>query len=109
MTLKHIESSGALRISVCKIRHFKLLERYDVPHYTKTKNTPSLLYLNSSIATTDADKALLYNEYFHSMYTNTLSTLPDMNTFTSDVEPLQPFDISELNVYSALINLRRSQ
>ena len=26
---------------------------------TKTKNTPSLLYLNSSIATTDADKALL--------------------------------------------------
>ena len=64
-----------------------------------------LLYLNSSIATTDADKALLYNEYFHSVYTNSSSTLPDMNTITSDVEPLQPFDISELEVYNALISL----
>ena len=34
-----------------------------------------------------------------------LSTLPDMNTITSDIEPLQPFDISELDVYNALINL----
>ena len=69
-----------------------------------TKNTPSLLYLNSSIATTDADKALLYNEYFHSVYTNSSSTLPDMNTITSDVKPLQPFDISEVDVYNALVN-----
>ena len=28
-----------------------------------------------------------------------------MNTITSDIEPLQPFDISELDVYNALINL----
>ena len=28
-----------------------------------------------------------------------------MNTITSDVEPLQPFDISELDVYNALITL----
>ena len=28
-----------------------------------------------------------------------------MNTITSDVEPLQPFNVSELNVYKALINL----
>ena len=71
----------------------------------KTKNIPTLLYLNSSIATTDADKALLYNEYFYSVYANSSSTLPDMNTITSDVEPLQSFDISEFDVYNALINL----
>ena len=34
-----------------------------------------------------------------------LRTLPDMNTITSDVELLQSFDISELDVYNALINL----
>ena len=28
-----------------------------------------------------------------------------MNTITSDVELLQPFDISELDVYNALVNL----
>ena len=33
------------------------------------------------------------------------STLPDMNTITSDVEPLQSFDISEFDVYNILINL----
>ena len=69
-----------------------------------TKNTPSLLYLNSSIATTDTNKALLYNDFFHSVYTNSSSTLPDMNTITSDVKPLQPFDISEVDVYNALVN-----
>ena len=72
--------------------------------YYKDQNIPSLLYLNSSIATTDADKALLYNEYFHSVYTNSSSTLPDMNTINSDVKPLQPFDISEVDVYNALVN-----
>ena len=32
-----------------------------------------------------------------------------MNTITSDVEPLQLFDISELDVYNALINLDPSK
>ena len=32
-----------------------------------------------------------------------------MNTITSDVEPLQSFDISELDVYNALINLDPSK
>ena len=54
---------------------------------------------------TYADKALVYNELFHSVYTHSSSTLPDMNTITSDVEPLQPFEISELDVYIALIKL----
>ena len=62
--------------------------------YRALQRLPFLLYLNSSIATTDADKTLLYNEFFHSVYTNNLSTLPDMNTITS-----------ELDVYNALINL----
>ena len=30
--LKRIESSGTSKISTCKLRRFKLLERYDVPH-----------------------------------------------------------------------------
>ena len=48
---------------------------------------------------------MLYNEYFYPVYTNSSSTLPDMNTITSDVEPLQSFDISEFDVYNTLINL----
>ena len=35
MTLKSIESFSASKISVCKLRRFKLLERYDVPHCRK--------------------------------------------------------------------------
>ena len=42
---------------------------------------------------------------FNSVYTNSSSTLPDTNTITSNVEPLQPFDISELEIYNTLINL----
>ena len=53
MTLKHIESSGTLRISVCKIRRFKLLERYDVPHYIQYGWADSVVDPDDASTTSD--------------------------------------------------------
>ena len=71
-------------------------------HIDLTSNHPGL-----SAHSVDVDGILLivYEYIIMLLKLYSLSTLPDMNTITSDIEPLQPFDISELDVYNALINL----
>ena len=69
----------------------------------KTEAIPTVLHLNSAVVTTDADKAALFNQYFHSVFTTTSSTLPDMGS--PAIESLQSINISEADVYDALTSL----
>ena len=69
----------------------------------KTEAIPTVLHLNSAVVTTDADKAALFNQYFHSVFTTSSSTLPDMGSPT--IESLQSINISEADVYNALTSL----
>ena len=70
---------------------------------TKTETIPTVLNLDSATVTTDADKAALFNQYFHSVFTTSSSTLPDMGY--PSIDSLQLIDISETEVYNALISL----
>ena len=69
----------------------------------KTKAIPTVLHLNSAVVTTDADKATLFNQCFHSVFTTSSSTLPDMGS--PAIELLQSINVSEADVYNALASL----
>ena len=70
---------------------------------TKAETIPTVLNLDSATVTTDADKAALFNQYFHSVFTTSSSTLPDVGY--PSIDSLQSIDISETDVYNVLISL----
>ena len=70
---------------------------------TKAKTIPTVLHLNSMVATNDADKATLFNQYFHSVFTTDSSTVADMGD--APTELLQSINITETDVYDALTSL----
>ena len=70
----------------------------------KSNHMPSSVNFNSSTASTDHDKANLFNLYFHSVFHNP-SCLPNIDELPDIAGSLQAIVISVFDVYEALISL----
>ena len=71
---------------------------------TKSRSIPSTVHFDSLTASSDSDKAGLFNQYFHSVFINTSSSpsiddLPDLSHTVNSVE------FTEMEVYDALRSL----
>ena len=75
-----------------------------IRNITKSRCIPSTVHFDSLTASSDSDKAGLFNQYFHSVFTNTSSSLsiddlPDLSHTINSVE------FTEMEVYDALSSL----
>ena len=66
------------------------------------------MYLNSIPAITDSEKASIFNQYFHSVFTSSSYVLPPM-TFPTPNASLNNIDITEEDVFDALYSLDPSK
>ena len=64
---------------------------------------PSVLTYHDITAISDADKSSVFNQFFHSVFTNSSFVLPDAIVTPTTV--LSDIDISVSDVYNVLINL----
>ena len=69
----------------------------------KSSGLPSVLTYNDITAISDADKSSVFNQFFHSVFTNSSFVLPDAIVTPTTV--LSDIDISVSDVYNVLINL----
>ena len=63
------------------------------------------MHLNSHTATSDADKASLFNEYFESVYSKPTSNASHTHTLCSGTSVLNNIAFSDTEVYTALSSL----
>ena len=66
---------------------------------------PSLVQFNASFATTDFDRASLFNQFFHSVFTTSSYYLPPIDTLPLPVTTVDNASISQLDVLNALESL----
>lgn len=68
---------------------------------------PSTIFYNDSSASNDNDKAILFNQFFHSVFSTNTTTFPsDINTLDSSVKNhMVNISISEADVFNALSTL----
>lgn len=70
------------------------------------KHLPTTIHLNSTFATSDSDKAFLYNRYFNSTFSSSSSSdPPSLNSFPTTNQCLSSINISDSEVYEALLSL----
>ena len=72
---------------------------------SSNRQLPSIMYLDDTQANTSYDRAQLFNQYFHSVFTHSssLADLPAIETVLSTI------NISSLDVFQALCNLDPSK
>ena len=66
---------------------------------------PSTLYLENILATTDFEKASLFNLYFHSVFTKSAFQLPQHNELDLPESFICDINVSESNVFNILQSL----
>ena len=66
---------------------------------------PSTLYLENILATTDFEKASLFNLYFHSVFTKSAFQLPQLNELDLPESFICDINVSESNVFNILQSL----
>ena len=71
---------------------------------TKSNCMPPTVNFGSSTASTDFDKANLFNHYFYSVF-HSPSKLPDIDELPTIADSLHAINITVTNVYEALISL----
>ena len=69
------------------------------------KSLPPTISFESLTATSDGDKANLFNAYFHSVFTKSSYILSHVDLLPSPQSTLSDISISEDDVYSALVSL----
>ena len=74
-------------------------------NFTGSNGIPQTIYLGNVCATTDSDKASLFNKYFHSVYSSVLCDLPSSFDFPQTSQMLGDISIQESEVYELLISL----
>ena len=67
------------------------------------------MYLNSIPAVTDIEKAALFNQYFHSVFTSSSYVLPPMTSFPTPNATLNNIDITEDDVINTHCSLDPSK
>ena len=70
---------------------------------------PPTLIFDSNSAATDAEKATLFNNYFHSVFTQSSVTIPPLVSLPTPNLTLCDISISELDVFSALSSLNSTK
>ena len=70
---------------------------------------PQSMYLNCSSASTDNEKATLFNQYFHSVFTLTSFTLPPVSSLPTPSSSLIDIHISEFDTFEALNSISTSK
>ena len=77
-----------------------------IRNITKTKSIPSIITFDGKQACEDSDKANLFNNYFHSVFTspNNVESL-NIDLLPNIPNSLSAIDISEAEVYITLSNL----
>ena len=76
-----------------------------IRHVRGHGSLPPTIILDSSSATSDYDKANLFNTYFHSVFTKSSFVLPHMDTLPLPQSTLSNISICDDEVYSALASL----
>ena len=70
---------------------------------------PSIMYLDDTQAYTSYDRAQLFNQYFHSVFTHSSYKLPSLADLPAVETVLSTINISSLDVFQALCNLDPSK
>jgi len=90
------------------INDFALADNKKIYSYigniTKTRSIPSTIYFDSLTASSDLDRANLFNHYFHSVFTNT-SSLPSIDDLPDLSHTINSVEFTEMEVYNVLISL----
>ena len=71
--------------------------------------TSLLLYLDNSSACSHQDIAILFNEYFHSVFTSSSNALPSPSDLPFICNFLTSIDIQDMDVYQAMLSLNASK
>ena len=70
---------------------------------------PPVMYLDSTSASVDLEKAELFNQFFHSVFSTTTFTLPQISHLPIHSNTLEEIDISESDILEALNSLDPSK
>ena len=69
---------------------------------SNSNSIPSCVHLESSLATSDQEKAALFNEFFHSVFIHSHFNLPPFDSLSQPPHCIDNACISQLNVLEAL-------
>ena len=70
-----------------------------------TENYPAIMYHDSTPATSNLEKATLFNDFFESVFTQSSSSLPPLDKLETPANNISNIDISEDEVYKVLVSL----
>ena len=73
--------------------------------HSQTAKIPPLVYLCSSQASSDRDRAALFNSFFHSVFTVSHFTLPSSDNLSIPPSIISNLQIDQLQVLEALSSL----
>ena len=73
--------------------------------FTNQHQLPPTIYHDSKAASSDHDKACMFNEYFHSVFTNSSFELPSSHLFPTPTAFLDHIEFSDVDVYTELLQL----
>ena len=77
-----------------------------IKNLTKSHSLPTSLHMDLIVFEEDFDKANAFNEYFHSVFTQSSFILPDINDLPSVSDSLLDITFTLEEVYQALISLQ---
>ena len=83
--------------------NFKLFQY--ISSMTKSKAIPFTVYYNATTDSNDEDQATLFNQYFHSVFNQINSDIPEPDSLISHPNLISHIKISEAKVYEALTQL----
>lgn len=76
---------------------------------SRHSNFPPVMYLDSTPASTDLEKAELFNQFFYSVFSTTTFTLPPISRLPVHSNTLDKIDITETDILEALTSLDPSK
>lgn len=95
------------------IEHFQTGNSSRVYQYIRrlsnNSSIPATMFLDSTSASSDKDKACLFNAFFHSVFTHSSYSLPPYDTLPTPPSILDRIEISDSDVFSALSKLDPSK
>ena len=78
-------------------------------NFTRSNDIPQTIYFSNVCATTDLEKASLFNKYFHSVYSSVHCDLSSSFDFPQASQMLEDISIKESEAYQLLISLNTSK
>ena len=112
-TLRNKMSTAKSSFETNLIRSFAGKQNCKIYDYIKSLSKscpiPSSVRLGSSIVTSDLDRASLFNQFFHSVFTRGSLTLPSLDSLPQPLLTINDLIISQMEVLTALQSLNPSK